>query len=153
MRGGEFESMVPARAQAMVDVRLMPGQSAADVLAMIEHVIKVEVAQRPGLSVTIDVKNELPGVAIPSDHRLVEIARRYTRAVTGHEWPAVGAGPANEGYMLIQAGIPTLCGFGPQGDGAHAPDEWVELASLPQAIAMYAGIIRDYLMMRHSERA
>jgi succinyl-diaminopimelate desuccinylase len=103
--------------------------------------------------VTVDVKNDLPGVAIPSDHRLVEITRRYTRAVTGHEWPAVGAGPANEGYMLIQAGIPTLCGFGPRGDGAHAPDEGMGLASLSQTIAMYAGIIRDYLMVRHSERA
>jgi acetylornithine deacetylase/succinyl-diaminopimelate desuccinylase-like protein len=47
--------------------------------------------------------------------------------------------------MLIEAGIPTLCGFGPHGDGAHAPDEWIELESLPQTIAMYAGIIRDYL--------
>lgn len=57
--------------------------------------------------------------------------------------------------MLIEAGIPTLCGFGPQGNGAHAPDEWVELASLPQTIAMYARIIRDYLNpsnTRHSER-
>jgi acetylornithine deacetylase/succinyl-diaminopimelate desuccinylase-like protein len=47
--------------------------------------------------------------------------------------------------MLIEAGIPTLCGFGPRGGNAHAPDEWVETASLPQTIAMYAGIVRDYL--------
>jgi acetylornithine deacetylase/succinyl-diaminopimelate desuccinylase-like protein len=146
MHGGEFESMVPAHAEAVVDVRLMPGQSAADVLTSIERVIEVEVAQRPGLSVTMDIKSNLPGAAIPSDHRLVEIARRFSRAVTGREWPVAGAGPANEGYMLIQAGIPTLCGFGPRGDNAHAPDEWVELASLPPTMAMYAGIIRDYLI-------
>jgi succinyl-diaminopimelate desuccinylase len=145
IRGGEYESMVPAHAEALVDVRLMPGQSAADVLTIIEQVIDAEVAQRPGLAVTTKVKNELPGVAIPSDHPLVQVAQRYTREVTGHEWPAIGAGPANEGYMLIEAGIPTLCGFGPHGDGAHAPDEWIELESLPQTIAMYAGIIRDYL--------
>jgi acetylornithine deacetylase/succinyl-diaminopimelate desuccinylase-like protein len=145
MRGGEFESMVPAHAEAMVDVRLMPGQSAEDVLDRIEQIIEETTAQRPGLSAAVEIKNNLPGAAIPSNHRLVEIARRYTLAITGREWPVAGAGPANEGYMLIEAGIPTLCGFGPQGDGAHAPDEWVELASLPQTIAMYAGIIRDYL--------
>ena len=151
VRGGEFESMVPAFAEATVDVRLMPGQSAADVLARIERVVQDEVARRPGLSMTITVKNNVPGAAIPADHRLVEIARHYTRAVTGREWPVAGAGPANEGYMLIQAGVPTLCGFGPRGNNAHAPDEWVELESLPHTIAMYAGIICDYLSYSSQE--
>jgi succinyl-diaminopimelate desuccinylase len=145
VRGGEFESMVPAQAEAMIDVRLMPGQSAQEVLARVEHVIEDLVSQRPGLEVTIAVKNDVPGAAIPLDHRLVQVAQRYTRTITGRAWPVVGAGPTNEGYMLIEAGIPTLCGFGPRGGNAHAPDEWVETASLPQTIAMYAGIVRDYL--------
>jgi acetylornithine deacetylase/succinyl-diaminopimelate desuccinylase-like protein len=145
MSGGEFESMVPAKAEAMVDIRLMPGQSAEDLLSAIDRIIEREVARRPGLTVAIQIKNNLPGAAIPVDHRLVEIARRNTHSVTGREWPVAGAGPANEGYMLIQAGIPTLCGFGPNGDGAHAYDEWVELASLPQTITMYTGIIHEYL--------
>ena len=146
IRGGEFESMVPAQAEAMVDVRLMPGQPAEGVLAGIERVIEDVVSRRPGLTVTIEVKNDVPGAAIPSDHRLVGVAQQHTRAITGRAWPVVGAGPTNEGYMLIQAGTPTLCGFGPQGGGAHATDEWVDLASLPQTVAMYAGIIRDYLV-------
>lgn len=146
IRGGEFESMVPTHAEAMVDVRLMPGQSAEDVLERIGQIIEETTAQRPGLSVAVEIKNNLPSAAIPSDHRLVVIARQYTRAITGQEWPVAGAGPANEGYMLIEAGIPTLCGFGPRGGNAHAPDEWVELASLSQTIGMYVGIIRDYML-------
>jgi succinyl-diaminopimelate desuccinylase len=145
VRGGEFESMVPAQAEAMIDVRLMPGQSAEGVLARIEGAIEDVVAQRPGLAVTIDVKNDVPGAAIPSDHRLVQVAQRYTQVITGRAWPVVGAGPTNEGYMLIQAGIPTLCGFGPRGGDAHAPNEWVDTASLPHTMAMYAGIVREYL--------
>jgi len=47
--------------------------------------------------------------------------------------------------MLIEAGIPTLCGFGPQGGNAHAPDEWVALPSLPTTVAIYAATIYDYL--------
>lgn len=143
IRGGEFESMVPARAEALVDVRLMPGQSAESVLDAVSAEIARETAGRPGLNIQIEVKNNLPGVALDPDHALVETARQWTRAITGHEWPAAGAGPANEGYMLIQAGIPTLCGFGPTGGGAHAPDEWVELESLPRTVAMFAGIIHQ----------
>ena len=143
--GGEFESMVPAHAEALVDVRLMPGQPAEDVLAAIEHAVAEETARRPGLRVALEVKNRLPGVAIPMEHPLATLAQRYTESVTGAAWPIAGAGPANEGYMLIEAGIPTLCGFGPTGDNAHAPDEWVALASLPRTVVMFAGIVRDYL--------
>jgi len=69
----------------------------------------------------------------------------HSRSPKGQIWPIGGAGPANEGYMLIGAGIPTLPGFGPTGGNAHAPDEWVEIASLTTTMATFAGIICDYL--------
>lgn len=143
--GGEFESVVPAAATAMVDIRLMPGQAVEDVLTAVNQIIDRETAHRPGLSVIVTIKNQLPGVAIPIDHPLAQIAQQHAQAITKRDWPIAGAGPANEGYMLIQAGIPTLCGFGPSGGSAHAPDEWVEIASLSTTIAMYVSIIRDYL--------
>lgn len=144
-RGGEFESIVPAVASAVVDVRLMPGQSAEAVIEAVRAAIAAECAARPGLALTVTIKNQLPGAAIPADHRLAVIAQRHAETVTGQGWPIAGAGPANEGYMLIGAGIPTLPGFGPTGGGAHAPDEWVDCASLTQTVAIFAGITRDYL--------
>lgn len=143
--GGEFESMVPASAQALVDVRLMPGQDEQAVVAAVEAAIAAELALRPGLSVSLTVKNRLPGAAIASHHPLAVNAQRVAQAVTGRAWPIAGAGPANEGYMLIGAGIPTLPGFGPTGGSAHAPDEWVAVDSLAETVAIYAGLIGDYL--------
>jgi succinyl-diaminopimelate desuccinylase len=144
-QGGEWQGMVPSLAKATVDIRLMPGQETTDVLSAINRIIEEEEKLRPGLKVDTAVTINLPGAAIPSDHRLVLTAQRIARSITGHEWPALGAGPANEGYMLIGAGIPTLCGFGPTGGNPHAPDEWVEIASLTQTMAIYAGIIQEYL--------
>jgi succinyl-diaminopimelate desuccinylase len=143
--GGEFESMVPSAAEAMVDVRLMPGQPADEVLAAVQAAMRAVELRRPGLTFSLEVKNNLPGVALPAGHALVRTAQRWTHSVTGKTWPAVGAGPANEGYMLIQAGIPTLCGFGPTGGNAHAPDEWVNIESLAATLAMYAGIVSELL--------
>lgn len=142
--GGEFESMVPAAAEALVDIRLMPGQSAPQVIDAVQQVIDAECARRPGLSMTMFIKNNLPGAAIAEDHALVKIAQVHTKRWTGHTWPVAGAGPANEGYMLIESGIPTLPGFGPAGGNAHAPDEWIEIGSLCPTMAMYSGIIMDY---------
>lgn len=145
IQGGEWQGMVPYLAKATVDIRLMPGQQVADVLIEINKIIEEEAAFRPGLKVDIAVTINLPGAAIPKDHRLVLTAQRIAQSISGREWPAQGAGPANEGYMLIGAGIPTLCGFGPTGGNPHAPDEWVEIASLSQTMAIYAGIIQEYL--------
>ena len=99
------------------------------------------------MQVTVDI----PGALIAQDHPLALMAQDYTEAVTGRSWATAGAGPANEGYMLIEAGIPTLCGFGPTGGNPHAPDEWVEIYSLAATVAMFAGIIHDYLNLPEGE--
>ena len=143
--GGSFESIVPDSATATVDIRLLPGQDPAGVLARVDELAAGVQASRPGLKLAYQVKVNIPGASIPPDHPLVLTAQDYTERFTGRRWAAEGAGPANEGYMLISEGIPTLCGFGPTGGGPHAPDEWVELDSLPVTAAMYAGIIHDFL--------
>ncbi len=129
----------------MVDIRLLPGQSSAEVLDHVRELIRQVEGMRPRIKFTMEVTVDIPGAAIPKNHPLAVLAQDYTEKVTGRRWETAGAGPANEGYMLIGAGIPTLCGFGPTGGNPHAPDEWVEIASLPATVAIFAGIIHDYL--------
>jgi succinyl-diaminopimelate desuccinylase len=145
VRGGEFESMVPAHAEALIDIRMVPDQNADEVIAEIQSILDSEIGQRRGLSASIEVKNRLPGAAIPRDHRLAQIALANVRTFSKRTLDLGVAGPANEGYMLIGAGIPTLPGFGAEGGNPHAPDEWVSIDSLAETVAMYAGVIRDYL--------
>jgi len=144
--GGDYPSIVPNKASAMIDIRLMPGQSADDVLNRIDSVMDQVCQKRAGLSAEKKVTVNFPGAAIPQDHPLVTIAQDFTEIYTGRRWEAKGAGPGNEGYMLIGAGIPTLCGFGPTGGNPHAPDEWVQIESLSKTIAIYTGIILKYLI-------
>ena len=144
-KGGSFPSIVPDSAAAVVDIRLLPGQSSADVLEQVQAQIQAVEMERPRIMFEMKVTVDIPGAFIPQDHPLALLAQDYTEGVTGRRWITAGAGPANEGYMLIGAGIPTLCGFGPTGGNPHAPDEWVELESLPATLAMYTGIIHEYL--------
>jgi len=145
IKGGSFPSIVPDSASAVVDIRLLPGQSSAEVLELIRAQIHRVENERPRIHFETNVIVDIPGAFLAQDHPLVLLAQHYTEEVTGRRWAAAAAGPANEGYMLIGAGIPTLCGFGPTGGNPHAPDEWVEIDSLPGTLAMYSGIIHDYL--------
>ena len=144
-QGGSYPSIVPDAANAVVDIRLLPGQSSAQVLDLVQEQIDEVKSHRRGINFEMNVTVDIPGAFIPKNHPLVLLAQEYTEALTGRRWEAAGAGPANEGYMLIEAGIPTLCGFGPTGGNPHAPDEWVEIQSLPATVAMFAGLISDYL--------
>jgi len=149
--GGSYPSIVPDSAAAVVDIRLLPGQSSAEVLELVREQIRTIENQRLRISIEMKVSVDIPGAVIPKDHPLALLAQDYTEAVTGKRWAAAGAGPANEGYMLIGAGIPTLCGFGPTGGNPHAPDEWVEIKSLPATMAIFAGVVHDYLKLSRGE--
>ena len=143
--GGSYPSVVPESAAALVDIRLLPGQSSAEVMNLVQEQVQVVEKKRPRIRIEMKVTVNIPGAVIPKTHPLALLAQDYTEAVTGRRWETAGAGPANEGYMLIGAGIPTLCGFGPTGGNPHAPDEWVEIQSLPATVAIFAGTIHDYL--------
>ena len=149
--GGSYPSIVPDSASAVVDIRLLPGQPSDYVLERVRQQIRAVENERPRIRIEMHVTVDIPRAVIPQDHPLALLAQDYTEAVTGRRWKTAGAGPANEGYMLIGAGISTLCGFGATGDNPHAPDEWVEVNSLPATVAMFAGIIHDYLNLPNGE--
>ncbi len=145
IEGGDAAGMVPGRAEAVVDIRLMPDLPMEEALALIDRTLELVMAERPGLGLGYEIQTALPAAHIAADHRLVELAKRYTGAILGDEWRAAAAGPANEGYLLIEAGIPTLCGFGPRGGNPHAPDEWVSIEDLAPMTAIYSGMMCEFL--------
>jgi glutamate carboxypeptidase len=58
--------------------------------------------------------------------RLFETARAAARDL-GRDLAEGGAGGGSDGNFTAAIGVPTLDGLGPQGDGAHALHEHVEL--------------------------
>jgi glutamate carboxypeptidase len=70
---------------------------------------------------------------------LYDTARRLG-GVLGLELGAARVGGASDGNFTAAAGIPTLDGLGPRGDGAHARDEHVLVADLPLRAALVAAL-------------
>lgn len=144
--GGDYPSIIPNRAKATIDIRMLPGQESQTVFREIQTIIDQVTKARRGITAKTVTTINFPGAAIPIDHPLAEIAQKTAEEFTGRDWERKGAGPGNEGYMLIGAGIPTLYGFGPRGGNPHAPNEWVAIDSLPITTAIYAHIITEYLL-------
>ena len=93
---------------------------------------------RPGLRLSKMLLNDASAAITRDDARVVRALESVVRDVRDKTPERVVAGPANEGYLLIDRGIPTICGFGPDGANAHAVDEYVEIDSLVETAAMFA---------------
>jgi acetylornithine deacetylase len=69
-----------------------------------------------------------------------EIARLVARHAGGPE--VVGVPFWADSALLSAAGIPTVV-FGPAGEGAHAVEEWVDLASVERCAEIYTEVARE----------
>ena len=59
----------------------------------------------------------------------------------GFALPAARVGGASDGNQTAVAGVPTLDGLGPVGDGAHARHEWVLVSDLPRRAELLARLL------------
>ena len=135
--GGERTNVVADRARASIDVRVPTMADAERVEASLR-------ALRPRLAGTrlelLGGVDRPPLERGPGVRRLYELARDAAREV-GRDLAEGAAGGGSDGNFTAAAGVPTLDGLGPRGDGAHALHEHVELEDLAWRAAFLARLL------------
>jgi succinyl-diaminopimelate desuccinylase len=138
INGGISINIVPDRCEALVDIRTTPDADRATIEALFARIIDDISAERPALRFDYERLNTIPAVCSDPAAPIFDIVAEATARVRGITPMMTVAGPANEGYLLIEQGIPTVCGFGPTGANAHAVDEYVDVDSLYDAALIFA---------------
>jgi acetylornithine deacetylase/succinyl-diaminopimelate desuccinylase-like protein len=141
--GGSMVSMIPGHAKASIDTRTIPEFERPQMESALREDIDAVCKARPGLEIELKETAYIPPAISPEESAIFSALERATEEVTGQRPPRKVCGPANEGYLLAGLGIPTVCGFGPLGGGAHSVDEHVEIESLPQTALIYALTAHD----------
>ncbi len=130
IEGGRALNMVPDLCTMAVDVRYLPGQDPAEILAQVRTLEGIEVT-RTFIHPTVTVSRANPFVLA-----LRDAVARSTRG----EVMSVGRDGASDAAAFIEAGVPAV-EFGPAGAGHHGPEEWVSLSSL----ARYRRALGDFV--------
>ncbi|HZR66060.1 MAG TPA: M20 family metallopeptidase [Terriglobales bacterium] len=135
--GGTRVNVVPAEANALIDVRV---SRMADALRIDEKLRAVKPFNRK-----CQIKSS-GGMNRPPMERTTEIAALYVKAaeIAGElNWKlqeaAVGGG--SDGNFTAALGVPTLDGLGGVGEGAHALHESIVIAELPRRAALLSSLI------------
>ncbi len=120
IHGGDAINKVPDACRLDIDVRYLPGQDPADVLAQIRGI-------GPW---SIDVLVErAPAYVDPTNPYVVALLA----AASAHEpsTTSVGRDGASDAVAFLSVGVPAI-EFGPCGAGHHGPTEYVDVISLPR---------------------
>ena len=127
IEGGQELSSYPARCVLSLERRTEPSESAdhfeAECRALVDGIEDAEV--RIGLV--------RPPYSVDPEADVVRAVTRAAEAVTGRAVEVYGETYWMDAALIQAAGIPTVV-FGPDGQGAHSVDEWVDLASVDACV-------------------
>ena len=68
-------------------------------------------------------------------------SRGRSATVSASSFDVAATGGASDANFVAALGVPTLDGLGPVGGGDHGVDEWLDLASVPDRVALLAGLV------------
>jgi glutamate carboxypeptidase len=134
--GGLRPNVIAAEARAEIDVRVPTMEAASEVEAALHALEPV------GEDVEVEVTGgfgRLPLEPTPRNRALWHAARA-AGAELGLALEDAAVGGASDAN-ITSVHTATLDGLGPLGDGAHAPDEHVVAASLPERAALLALLV------------
>lgn len=138
--GGSRINVVPARASAQINIRVVTAAEATRIDAAIRRLEP----NRPGATLTVTPgPGRPPMVRTPAGAQLFERARTIAAHAGISDLQEGSTGGGSDGSLVAALGVPTLDGLGPEGGGAHADDEHVLVESMPRRAALLAGLLAD----------
>ena len=135
--GGTRVNVVPAEANASIDLRVRTAKDAAEM----DRKLKTLRPFNPRCTLTM-----MGGINRPPMERTDAIVGLYGKAQEiaeelGWQLGEASVGGGSDGNFTAALGIPTLDGRGGVGEGAHAEHESVVISELPKRAALLAGLI------------
>jgi acetylornithine deacetylase/succinyl-diaminopimelate desuccinylase family protein len=141
MSGGAAPNIVPGRASAVLDIRFLPGQSAAQMKDWLASLMREAEREIQDARFELHEKSALPPTETPGDNPLVRVIQDAAREMAGQSPKPSGMSGATVAKQLIARGIAAV-GFAPgDSDQAHQADESVdieELVTFAKVIALVA---------------
>ena len=131
IEGGTSMNLVPAAAEAWVDIRLPAGTSTA----RLETAIAEALAPIAGVSCDV-LRRVEPSVTAP-DAEIVTLALAAARSVMGHAPVANMRVGGSDSRLFRKAGIPTIV-YGPTPFNMGGADEYVQVAELATVARVHA---------------
>jgi acetylornithine deacetylase len=129
IEGGSELSTYPASCEMKLERRTIPGESREHVVEELENLLRSVREQDSDFEATSEVFFDRPCLETKRDAPIVQKIISSCEKITRKTPELIGALWWTDAALLSKAGIPSVL-FGSSGEGAHAPVEYVDFASL-----------------------
>lgn len=144
MSAGATHNTVPAHGQFCVDVRVLT----TDEQERVDEAMQTLTPVLDGARVEVLGGPNRPPLEASFSASILEFANEVASGLGLPPLVGVTVGGASDGNFTAGLGIPTLDGLGAVGGGAHADDEHVIVAAMPERTAILAGLVEGALTGR-----
>jgi len=141
--GGQELSSYPERCLLSVERRTLPGETGATAAAELQAIVDALAAADPAFRAEVRLGLERAPMETPAGAAITAALQAAATAVLGSVRAPMGVSFWTDAASLHAAGIPTAL-FGPAGAGAHAVEEWVDLASVRACAEVYLAVARAF---------
>lgn len=141
IKGGIAVNIVPDECEAKIDIRFLPSQNKREILNKIYKVLrknsqlfckcKIEVFQCENAFLT------------DPNNKFVKLLQKIAQKKLNKKIPLVSSGLGSVGSIISELGIPIINSFGCEDGNIHAPNEWVDINTLPKVFEIYKKTILD----------
>jgi acetylornithine deacetylase/succinyl-diaminopimelate desuccinylase-like protein len=143
------KGIIPARARAKLNFRLVPDQDPAEIESSFRETVS-RLAPK-GLRVSVEAQKRTPPALVDLRHAAIPAVSRACRRAFGRAPVLLRSGGTIPVVGLLQRvlGIPAvLLGFALPDDNLHAPNERLHLPTFFKAIAASAGFLEEVAKLR-----
>lgn len=139
VRGGTRRNVVADRAVASIDLRASTS-SEAEIAHQRILAIASDTSVEGTRSSIAGGMNRPPMEKSPGTQASIDVGRQLVWEM-GLTFLETTSGGGSDGNFTAALGVPTLDGLGPVGRNAHSSDEWLDISSLAQRLALLVGLI------------
>jgi len=143
IEGGRELSTYPDHCKLQVERRLIPGETRATVKAELDGLMEAICADDPKFQAEHSITFYRGPMEISRDEEICRVIHEGTVEVTGEDPTYVGGTGWMDSEIIWNRGIPVVC-HGPNGGGAHAKSEWVEMESVVNVAKVHEYAIRAF---------
>lgn len=132
INGGVAINIVPDKCEASVDIRLLPSQTKDEILETIKSKI-----DKLKIHYNLEVLQCEQAYLTDSKNSFVQILKNNASEILKKETPLVASGQGSVGNVVSKLGIPIINAFGVDSDNVHAPNEWINIDTIPEIFKIY----------------
>ncbi|MFO7990037.1 MAG: M20 family metallopeptidase [Desulfotignum sp.] len=139
--GGDKVNIIPSRATASVDVRILDPGEKQRVESFFTGLHQKRLFKDAQIRITGAI--DRPPMAETDQSRALQELITTQAKQLGIDMKAITTGGCSDGNFTASAGVPTIDGLGLVGANSHRPDEYVELASIPVMVSLISRVCRE----------